>query len=136
MAETRVPSRRYEQMARKLIDEEAALAPIAKSEARIAYLASDAKKVAHGKTVFGQCERVPDRYKWAVPFDFAIVLYEPNVAGFTDAKLRTLLLHELMHVGVFHDKEGEEVYKVVPHDVEEFGAIIDRFGRGWWTAEG
>ena len=134
MAETRVPSERYGRLAREVIAEEGWLAPIARSDVRIAYLSSDAKKTSHGKVVFGQCEKVPDRYKWVVPYDFAIVIYEPNVVGFSEEQLRTLMLHELMHVGVFANEDGEEVYKVVPHDLEDFRSIVDRFGMNWASA--
>lgn len=134
MAETRVPNTCYEQIAREVIAEEGWLKPIARSDVRIAYLSSDAKKTSHGKVVFGQCEKVPDRYKWAVPYDFAIVIYEPNVAGFGEERLRTLMLHELMHVGVFANEDGEEVYKIVPHDLEDFRSIVERFGMDWASA--
>ena len=134
MAETRVPSERYGRLAREVIAEEGRLAPIARSDVRIAYLSSDAKKTSHGKVVFGQCEKVPDRYKWAVPYDFAIVIYEPNVAGFSEEQLRTLMLHELMHVGVYANGDGEEVYRIVPHDLDDFRSIVERFGMEWAAA--
>ncbi|MBQ9068995.1 MAG: hypothetical protein IJ131_08050 [Eggerthellaceae bacterium] len=134
MAETRVPSERYAAIADDLIEHEGWLAPIAHSDVRIAYLSSDAKKTSHGKMVFGQCEKVPDRYKWAVPYDFAIVIYEPNVAGFGEERLRTLMLHELMHVGVYANEDGEEVYKIVPHDLEDFRSIVECFGMDWASA--
>ncbi|MBQ9000320.1 MAG: hypothetical protein IJ087_00505 [Eggerthellaceae bacterium] len=136
MAETRIPSERYAAMAEDLIEHEGWLAPIAHSEVRIAYLSSDAKKTSKGKAVYGQCEKVSDKYKWAVPYDFAIVIYEPNVAGFNESRLRILMLHELMHVGVFANEDGEEVYKIVSHDVEDFRAILDRFGMDWAVPEG
>ena len=57
-------------------------------------------------------------------------MFEPNTERFTDDQLRILLLHELMHVGI--EKDGnEEKYRIVPHDVEEFKAIIERYGVDW-----
>ena len=136
MAETRIPSERYAAMAEELIEHEGWLTPIAHSDVRIAYLSSDAKKTSKGKTVFGQCEKVPDRYRWAIPYDFAIVIFEPNVTGFNESQLRTLMLHELMHVGVFANEDGDEVYKVVSPDVEDFCAILDRVGLDWAVPDG
>lgn len=88
------------------------------------------EKKANGKTVFGECEKIPAKYKWCVPCDFTITVFEPNVERFTDDQLRILLLHELMHVGIEQDG-NEEKYRIIPHDVEEFRAIIERYGVNW-----
>ena len=133
MAEQRKPSARYEEIALRLIAEEECLFHIAASEARIAFLASDAKKKHHGKAVFGQCERVPSKWQWSVPYDFAITIYEPNVMGFDDGRIRILLLHELLHIGIDRGEEGES-YHIVPHDVEDFGEVMNRFGNEWYLA--
>ena len=63
-----------------------------------------------------------------MPCDFTITVFEPNCEGMTDEQLRILLLHELMHVGITIDKDGAEAYHIVPHDLEDFRAIVGRFG--------
>ena len=131
MAETRVLSDRYAQLGQALVDKEPSLARVRESHATIVYLASDAAKASRGRKVLGQCERVPDRWKWAVPADFCITVFEPNVAGMTDDQLSVLILHELLHVGVFENKDGDEVYRCAPHDLEDFREIVERFGMGW-----
>lgn len=80
--------------------------------------------------MLGECIRVKDLYKCFIPFDFLIVIYEPNTAGLSDEQLRILLYHELLHVGV-EEKDGEPVYIIAPHDVEDFGRIIRRYGMNW-----
>ena len=80
--------------------------------------------------VHGQCEKVPDKYKWAVPCDFTITVFEPNVEKFTDEQLYILLFHELLHVGIELDG-NEEKYFVKPHDIEDFKLIMNRFGMDW-----
>lgn len=131
MAETRVLSDRYAELGQALVDTEPSLARVRESHATIVYLASSAAKASRGRKVLGQCERVPDRWKWAVPADFCITVFEPNVAGMTDDQLSVLILHELLHVGVFENKDGDEVYRCVPHDLEDFREVVERFGMGW-----
>ena len=131
MAETRTLSDRYAQLGQALVDTEPSLARVRESHATIVYLASDAATASRGRAVLGQCERVPDRWKWAVPADFCITVFEPNVAGMTDDQLSVLILHELLHVGVFENKDGDEVYRTVPHDLEDFREVVERFGMGW-----
>ena len=131
MAETRTPSERIAAIGRGLIESEPLLAHIRASFARIAFLESDAERKSRGRAVLGCCEKVPDKLKWAVPYDFTVTVYAPNAAGFTDGQLRTLVLHELMHVGIGHDRDFNERYFVVPHDLEDFREIVGRSGIDW-----
>ena len=129
--EHREMSERYAEIAHDLIYSEPLLDVIRQSEATIIYLSSDKEKKSKGRTVFGECEKIPDKYKWSIPADFTITIYEPNIINFTDNQIRILLLHELLHVGIDWDKNGEEKYTVRPHDIEDFRTIIDRYGLDW-----
>lgn len=121
---------RYAEIGAELVKTEPELAHIKESQATIVYLSSDHKKGHDGKKVFAQCERIPEKYKWGIPADFTITVFEPNVEGMTDEQIKILLFHELLHVGItFND--GKEVYSTVPHDLEDFKLIIDRFGTDW-----
>lgn len=131
MADNRTLSERYAQIGAELVETEDTLAHIKASNATIVYLSSNAEKASRGRPVLGQCERVPDRWKWAVPADFAITVFEPNVAGMSELQLRILLYHELLHVGISTNKDGDEVYRCVPHDLEDFRAVVDAFGADW-----
>lgn len=135
MAEHLEMNEKYAEMASQIIREEDLLIPVRHSEATIVYLSSDKEKKSKGRTIFGQCERIPDKYKWAIPADFTITIYEPNVIGFTDEQLRILLFHELLHICIESGNDGEEKYSVHPHDIEEFRTIIDRFGLDWQMPE-
>lgn len=128
--ETRYINEQYAEIANKVIENEPALKDIKESEATIVYLASNKAKMAKGKTVFAECEKVADKNKWAIPADFTITVYEPNCEGFTEDQFYILLFHELLHVGI--DKEdGKERYYIRPHDYEDFKLIIDRYGTNW-----
>lgn len=131
MAETRTLNDHYAELGRALVDSEPMLAPIRDSAATICYLGSDYAKRSKGRTVYGECERVAEKNKWAIPADFLIVVYEPNCAGMDDAHLSRLLLHELLHVGVDADEDGGERYSVRPHDLEDFRECVDRWGVDW-----
>lgn len=129
--ENRVIREEYAEIAKKIIDEEELLIDIANSQATIIYLGSDNAKTAKGKTVFGECEKVADKNKWAIPCDFTITVFEPNCVGFTEDQIRILLFHELLHIGIEFAEDGTEKYSIRPHDYEDFKTIIDRYGTDW-----
>lgn len=99
----------------------------------IGYMTSDKKKKSQGKAVFGECRKVPDYYKCFIPYDFLITVYETNTTlfRFTDEQYHILLYHELQHVGVEYNQDGEPCYSVRPHDVEEFRSVIEKHGIDW-----
>ena len=119
----------YARAGAELIKSEDSLKWIAETGVLVGFMSSNKAKVSNGKKVFGQCERVPDKYKAFIPYDFLITVYEPNVIDFTGQQIRILLHHELLHCGV--NMNAEPTYKVNPHDVEEFNEIIDRYGLDW-----
>ena len=128
--DNRTISQEYTEIADKLIKSEPILDYIKKSKVRITFLGSDHEKKANRKLVYGECEKVPDKYKWAVPCDFTITVFEPNVEKFTDSQLKILILHELLHIGIEEDG-NEEKYYCYPHDLEDFREIIERYGMDW-----
>lgn len=134
MAETRHISHEYAEMGEALIEAEEAFAHIRGSRAAIIFLASDYAKRSRGRAVLGECERVRDRDRWAIPADFLITIYEPNCEGMDDEHVSRVLFHELLHVGIDVDEGGEERYSVRPHDLEDFRACIDRWGADWHEA--
>ena len=121
----------YAQIGAEIIDTEESLIDIRNSRATIIYLTSESKKLAKGKKVCGECEKVPDKYKWSIPADFTITVFLPNIAGFTDEQKRILIFHELLHVGIEFGADGTETYTVNPHNYEDFKEIIDRYGTDW-----
>ena len=121
----------YAKIGAELIQVEAELEHIRDSDVSIVYLSSGYKKTKAGGVVRGQCEKIQDKYKWGIPADFTVTIFEPNIEGFTDEQLRILIFHELMHVGIDRKEDGTEVYSIRPHDLEDFRYIVDRFGAGW-----
>lgn len=128
--ENREISEKYAEIGQRLIRRDKLLRGIRDSDVRIVYLSSDHEKKSKGRIICGECEKIPDKYKWCIPYDFSITVFEPNVERFDDRQLRILLLHELLHVGIELDG-NEEIYFVKPHEIEDFRAILRRYGKDW-----
>ncbi len=119
-------SEEYTRIGEKLIKTMPELAYIKDSDAQIIFLASEHKKSANNKKIFGQCEKVQEKYKWGIPCDFTITVFEPNCDEFTPEQLKILLFHELLHVGI----DGSRYY-IRPHDLEDFKLIVNLYGTEW-----
>ena len=130
MSEIREINEAYADIGYQLIQEDDALEYIRDSDVTVVYLSSDREKKSKGRIIFAECEKVPDKWKWSVPCDFTITVFEPNVEKLNDDQIRILLLHELMHIGIELDG-NEEKYYVVPHDIEDFRLILERYGMEW-----
>jgi hypothetical protein len=116
----------YKELLSDLIQEEFQL--ILDNGISVGILASDQeKKKGPYRKILGECTLVPEKWKAYCPHDFVITIYEPNCAGLSDEQLRTLMRHELMHIGI---TEKGKPY-VVPHDVEDFYKIINEKGIHW-----
>ena len=130
--EHRAINTNYEEIAQELIDNEPELAYIKDSRVKIAFLESDqSKKADKDKLVLGECEKVAAKNKWAINYDFTITLFRNNLIGLTLDQIRIVLFHELLHVGIEPGADGDEIYSVIKHDLEDFKTIIDRFGTDW-----
>lgn len=130
--EHRIQNENYKVIAEELINTEPELKYIKDARVKIAYLESDqAKKADKDKLVLGECEKVQAKNKWSIHFDFTITLFKPNLVGLTEAQIKIVLFHELLHVGIEPGSDGDEIYSVRKHDLEDFKLIIDRFGTEW-----
>lgn len=121
----------YAEIGAELIANEPSLEDIRMSGATIVYLSSDHKKMHSGNIVCGQCEKVATKYKWSIPADYTITIFEPNIEDFNDDQIRILILHELMHIKIENAGTPEERYAIRPHDYEEFYEIAARYGIDW-----
>lgn len=94
----------------------------------VGFVGSNKKKVvSKDRVVFGECKKIEEIQRLYCPYDFLIVIYEENCAGFTDEQMRILIWHELNHIGI--DEKGKAYKKA--HDVEEFEDIIRECGLFW-----
>lgn len=116
----------YQEIAQELIDERPELSDLRGADVQIILLSSEAEKKTGDRLIYGQCEKVPQKYKWGIPCDFTITIFDRNISDFSDEQLRILIFHELLHVGIDEDK----LY-VKKHDLEDFKAIINLYGTDW-----
>lgn len=131
MADVRQISDEYTEIGNEVLNTFEELNDVRFSKATIVFLVSQHKKRSHGEVVCAQCERVADKYKWSIPADYTITVFEPNVEGFTDEQKRILMFHELMHIDIGMNDAGEEVYGIKDHDLKDFRTIIDTYGVDW-----
>lgn len=131
MADSRRISQYFTDLALEVINENRELDYIKNFDITIIYLESDHEKKSKDKIVLGQCEKVAEKYKWGIPCDFTITLFNPNLAGLSQEQIKTVLFHELLHVGI--KKDGSLFIR--PHDLEDFKLIINKFGTDWATPE-
>ena len=132
--EHRAINTNFEAIAQDLINTEPELKYIKDSRVKITYLESDStKKNGVDTLVHGECEKIAAKNKWAITADFTITLFVKNNVGMSEAQIRTLLFHELLHIGIEPGPDGDEIYSIRNHDLEDFKVIIDRFGTDWAT---
>lgn len=129
--EHREINEKYAEIGNDIIQNEPLLSDIANSQATIIYLSSNKDKKGKDKIIHAECEKIQDKHKWAIPADFTITVYEPNIIGFSEEQLRILLFHELLHIEIKYNPDGSEVYSVRDHDYADFKVIIDRYGTDW-----
>ena len=123
-------SQKYKKIGQRLIRTLPELKWIREMGVRIAYLSSDEEKKKNKRIIHAECTKVDEKYQWCCRYDFFITVYEPNIEYFTEEQIDILIEHELRHVGL--DVSGKEPkYYIVPHDIEEFWSIIDKYGLHW-----
>ena len=95
------------------------------ADVRIAYMRSDKAKKTGSKVVFADCEKLSDKLCALTGIDFVITFYADS-EELTMVGHRILMEHELKHVGW----DGEHK-SIIPHDVDEFRDIIEKYGLDW-----
>ena len=122
---------KYDIMINDLIIQETSQSHIMECGVSIGVMASEKEKKKGKKAVFGDCMKVPDKMKDIVPYDFLITIYETNCMMFNEGQMKILLFHELLHIGAENTKDGGVRKFIIPHCIEEFAEIRDRFGIDW-----
>lgn len=93
-------------------------------QAPILFLFTSAEKV--GKHAAAQASRFAKKHLPIAEkeYEFEIVVSEPRWSDYDEGQRNALVYHELLHCGI-NDKDK---YYVVPHDLEEFKAVVRYFG--------
>ena len=80
------------------------------------------------KEVWARIHKVSNLYKFLLRIDFIIEVYKDVWEALSDEGKRALVAHELRHIKVAFDKNGERILSLIPHDFEEFEEIINQYG--------
>lgn len=91
----------------------------------------DKPRKRSGKLILATAEAVSAKYNYLTNIDFIISIYGAVWEVIADQEKRALVDHELNHCFIGENKDGEPVYTILPHDVEDFRVIIDRYGADW-----
>ncbi len=96
----------------------------------IGYLTANYSKKSGGMVAYAECIKVKDLYAPYCPHDILIVAYK-DAEGMTDKQKHILMEHELMHIDARDLDTDGPIFKIRPHDLQDFKAIIDKYGTGW-----
>ena len=89
-----------------------------------------------GQVTLGKCRKASDVDRSLHLYDFIIFLSESAWDEFDERQRQALVFHELNHCGRDKDKDGEPrededgnpVWRIVRHDMEEFSTVVKHFG--------
>lgn len=133
--EVRTISEEYEKIGMELIEKHPALEELNRfkktQRIKLIFLESTKEKKSTLGKVYADCEKIADSKRWAIDADFVITVYKPNVVIFSEAQLKILLLHELMHIGIGLTEKGDLKKYLVPHSVQDFRYILEKYGLDW-----
>lgn len=106
--------------------------PIIEFGISIGYVVSEEAPERNGIKTMAECIAVrKDHQRQFNPHDYLVKIYAPNVAYMNDIQKRILMEHELMHIRVYENSNGETKLGTNPHDVQDFRDIIEKYGMDW-----
>lgn len=124
-----------ERLGNQVIAKYPELTVLGDSECRIGYQYCDKAKRSNGCEVYADTTLINEKLKQFINIDFLITFYLGNTEALDADRLEILMYHELCHVGYDPGAEGSSRYRIIPHDVEDFRAVIDKWGLDWIHGE-
>ena len=95
---------------------------------KIGYLWKNKLIKKGGREIIAQVAKCSDLVKSLCELDVLVIVSFPAYNGLTDNQKRACIDHELTHILVDEDLAGNPKVKIIAHDVEEFGSVIERHG--------
>lgn len=83
------------------------------------------------KTTAGKCTKTSNVTRFLTDKHFVIEFSGDLWDQIDDGTKEILMWHELKHVGAETDKNGEWIYKIVRHNIEDFIQIVKKHGVTW-----
>jgi hypothetical protein len=97
------------------------------ANAKIGYLFRE-KMAEHDKTKLAKASKVGAKLAFYTDLDFLIEVNHEAWMTLSQEQRVALIDHELCHFGVEDDTKGDTRHLLLSHDVEEFEAIVKRWG--------
>lgn len=94
----------------------------------------DVKPDRDEKTWWGKARKVAPKEQEYHRHDFVIELNYDVWRTLLPEQQRAVMDHELCHCGRAETEDGESVYYLRKHDLEEFSEIVERYGVKWRPA--
>ena len=96
--------------------------------ANIHYIFKEEHQKSGNKVVLGKCTKQSDKLKFLHGFDFIIEFAHDIWQELNDVQKKALILHELKHISIGEDADGNIKLKTSKHDLEEFRDVVEVFG--------
>ena len=117
----------FEGIARRVIKENPEFTQLRTGAVRIAYQICASHRKKGGGIVYADTEKVKDKIKQFMPYDFIITVYPEGQELDAEHRYR-LMYHELLHVG-FEPESNK--FSILPHDCEDFRSCMAKWGSDW-----
>ena len=88
----------------------------------------DPEKEADEHGVAGKCVKAPGLWRDVTGYHFAIWIRQHFWLEWPTEVQRAAVLHELLHIDVERDKNGQAKFSVRKHDVEDFVDVVRQYG--------
>ena len=84
------------------------------------------------KTTVAQCMKASSELKYFGKLDYILKFSKIVWDQISDDAREIVLLHELLHILLTTNKEGEIKTKILDHDIKDFSTIISKYGLDWF----
>lgn len=101
--------------------------------AKILYLFDEDGMKSKDRIIYAKIRKATPVEHYIDEIDLVLVVNYITWKNLDEKKRLALLDHEFCHVMKDEDKEGNTIYKMLHHDLEEFRAVYDRHGA--WSAD-
>lgn len=83
------------------------------------------------KKIAGVCIKANKELEYFGDCDFIVEISESIWNALDEERQYLLMFHELLHIKITETKQGELVYKIRKHDVQDFKELIAHYGTDW-----
>lgn len=86
---------------------------------------------AISSTVAGRCIKANKELNHFSGYDYIIEISKEIWDLISQKSKELLILHQVMHIKITYNKQGNPSYSLRPHDVQDFVELIEKYGVNW-----